>query len=108
MKTLLISGSILGRDSDEIGAVLMEKFLTLMAQSDRLPETIFFFNTGVLLSTDTSPVLPYLKSLRGRGVRLLACGTCLDYFKIRPTEGIEASTMIAMVELLNQGDVVTL
>ena len=108
MKLLLISGSTLGRGNDEVGAILMEKLMTHMAQSDAHPKTVFFYNTGVRLTPEGSPILPYLQALRVKGTRLLACGTCLDYFKIRPADGIEPSTMKAMVELLNQGDVVTL
>ena len=108
MKTLIVGGSALGRGDDAIGAVLMEKFLTLLAQGDPVPNTIFFYNTGVLLTVDGSGMLPYLQALRAKGSRLLACGTCLDYFKVRPADGIEASTMKTMIELLDQDGVVTL
>jgi len=108
MKTLLISGVTLGRGNDDIGTVLMEKFLTLLAQGGAAPQTVFFYNTGVLLTKEGSPVLPYLQALGARGVRLLACGTCLDFFKMRPAGGIEASTMGTLLELMGQGGVVAI
>jgi hypothetical protein len=108
MKTLIIGGSSLGRGDDGIGAILMEKFLTLQAQSEQVPETVFFYNTGVLLTVDGSGVLPYLQALRAKGSRLLACGTCLDYYKAKPVPEVEASTMKVLIELMNQNGVVML
>jgi hypothetical protein len=107
MKTLIISGATLGRGDDALGTILMEKFLTLLAQGEAPPQTVFFYNTGVLLTKEDSPVLPYLQALGQRGARLLACGTCLDYFKMRPAPGIEAGTMGMLLDLMGQGGVVT-
>jgi len=108
MKTLLISGATLGRGDDAIGTVLMEKFLTLLAQGGAPPQTVFFYNTGVLLTKEGSSVLPYLQALKKRSVHLLACGTCLDFFKMRPADGIEPSTMGVLLDLMGQGGVVTM
>lgn len=108
MKTLIVGGSTLGRGDNALGAILMEKFLTLLAQDDSAPHTVFFYNMGVLLTVDGSAVLPYLHTLHKRGSRLLACGTCLDYFKVRLADGIEPSTMKVLIKLLKQPDVVML
>jgi len=100
MKTLLVSGQTLGRGDDALGAVLVEKFFTLLADEPVIPETVFFFNTGVRLCVEGSPVLPYLRAMKGRGVDLLACGTCLDYCKLKPVLEVEASTMKRLLALM--------
>ena len=108
MKTLIVGGSTLGRGDDALGAILIEKFFTLLAAESSPPETIFFYNTGVRLCLDGSPVLPYLKALRGHGTKLLACGTCLDYYKAKTVPEVEASTMKVLIELMSQDGGVTL
>ena len=100
MKTLLVSGQAFGRGDDALGTIVTEKFFTLLADEPALPETIFFYNTGVRLCLEGSPVLPYLKALRGRGVNLLACSTCLDYYKAKPVPEVEASTMKRLLSLM--------
>ena len=100
MKTLLISGATFGRGDDAIGTILIEKFFTLLADSPVLPETVFFYNTGARLCLPGSHVLPYLKALHGRGVRLLACSTCLDYYKSAPVPEVEVSTMKHLLTLM--------
>ena len=49
---------------------------------DGIPGTIIFYDRGVFLTVQDSPVLEDLKALEGRGVTLLACGTCLKHFNI--------------------------
>jgi intracellular sulfur oxidation DsrE/DsrF family protein len=100
MKTLLISGQTLGRGDDALGAILIEKFFTLLADDPAPPEAVFFYNTGVRLCVEGSPVIPYLKALRGRGVNLMACGTCLEFFKVRPVPEVEAATMKHLLALM--------
>jgi len=38
-------------------------------------------NSGVLLALEDSPILEQVHALEARGVEILSCGTCLDYYK---------------------------
>lgn len=58
---------------------LARKFLALVTEGD-LPDAICFATDGVRLVCDGSPVLAELAALEARGVRLVICKTCLDYF----------------------------
>jgi intracellular sulfur oxidation DsrE/DsrF family protein len=100
MKTLLVTSAVMGSGDDALGALLMEKFFTLLAEAPAVPETVFFYNTGVRLCAEGSPILPYLRALRGRGVELLACGTCVDHFGTPPIPKVEVSTMKTLLALL--------
>jgi hypothetical protein len=55
-----------------------------------------------------SPVLDDLRLLAGRGVQLLACGTCLDYFQLKEKVAVgTVSNMYTIAEaLLGAGKVV--
>jgi sulfur relay (sulfurtransferase) complex TusBCD TusD component (DsrE family) len=62
---------------------LTKTFLTLTQQNQNLPRAICFYTEGVKLACDGSPVLDELRSLEARGVRLILCQTCLDYFGLK-------------------------
>jgi len=55
-------------------------FLGLIADTDPLPRAICFYTDGVKLACESSPVLEALRVLESRGVRLILCTTCLNYF----------------------------
>lgn len=84
MKTVfIINGETMGRGDDVLGAVLMGKMLITLADLPEKPAVIVFYNGGVRLLCEGSPVLTPLKSLEATGVELWACGTCLDYLELR-------------------------
>ena len=81
-RLLLIVGSdVLGKE-EAIGKVLMKGFFETMKVYKELPNTIFFLNTGVKLTTVNEETVAILKELAAMGVLIFTCGTCLDYFKL--------------------------
>ncbi len=78
---LYVTGEAIGEDA-ELGRVLMTGFLKNIKEMDTLPGTIIFVNAGVKITTAASAVVDDLKLLEGKGVEILNCGTCLDFFKI--------------------------
>ncbi len=70
----------LGEGSNELGNVLVAGLLNTIKERDVLPEKIIFMNSGINLVLNDSPALPLLKELDEKGVDLVSCGTCLDYF----------------------------
>lgn len=71
----------LGEGSEELGNVLVGGFLNTINEKEVLPEKIIFMNSGVNLVLKDSPALPLLKELNAKGVDLVSCGTCLDYYE---------------------------
>ena len=104
----LITLDTLGHGSKELGSVLMKSFFyTLTEQA--LPRKVLFLNAGVLLVLEDSPVLSHLQTLAEKGVEILSCGTCLDYYGVKERLAIGGITnMYAIVEALTSGRVVTL
>jgi selenium metabolism protein YedF len=78
----VISSDVMGQGSDELGAILMKAFIHTTAELDCPPAVMIFYNTGVLLTSSDSDVIDDLKVLEGRGVELMICGTCINYFKL--------------------------
>ena len=81
----------------------LQKSVTLDGQV-----AIAFYNSGVTLMAEDSPVLGELQMLHDRGVDLLPCGTCVDHYGCPPVIG-EVSTMDEIVQAMNRaGKVITL
>ena len=80
---LLVTGEGLGRGERELQLTLARKYFSLLGENDILPNAICFYTEGVRLVVDGSPVLDQLKALEAKGVRLIVCSTCLDYYGLR-------------------------
>lgn len=82
---LVISQNRMGKGDDQLGEILIRMFFHTLAETPPLPETIVFFNSGVKLTVDGSEIIDDLKEIANKGTKLLVCGTCLDFFKIKDT-----------------------
>ena len=81
-KIFLIQSEGLGRGDKQLGSMLMANFLRLLGENEDKPGKMIFWNAGVRLLCEGSPVLNRLKLLEERGVELLACATCLEHFEL--------------------------
>jgi intracellular sulfur oxidation DsrE/DsrF family protein len=70
----------LGDAPGELQQKLAGVMLTLLNQSDVLPKRMLFYTEGVKLVCEGSPVLDQLKALQTKGVELIICQTCLNFF----------------------------
>ncbi|GAF25893.1 predicted redox protein, regulator of disulfide bond formation [Moorella thermoacetica Y72] len=82
-QVLLVGSATLGRGSEELGSILMRNFFYSLSEAEVLPRRVLFFNSGVQLCCQGSPVLDSLLALEQKGVELLVCGTCLDYYHLK-------------------------
>lgn len=107
---LLIKQQTLGQGSDELGAILMKSFFVSLREAKTLPRTLLLLNGGVYLAIQDSPVLASLQALAGEGVRILVCGTCLDFFGIKSQLAVGSITNMYTVaeELMGVQPVVVL
>jgi intracellular sulfur oxidation DsrE/DsrF family protein len=75
--------------------------LHTLSEVEPLPDTIIFLNSGVKLVAEGSPVVDDLRYLRGRGVEILACGTCLGHYELKDDVAVgEVSNMYTIAETL--------
>lgn len=96
-RILLISQDVMGKGDDALGAVLMKSFFHTLAETDPAPDTIIFFNSGVKLLAEGSEVIDDITMLEKKGKRIIACGTCLDYFNLK--QSLRAGTVSNMYEI---------
>jgi len=108
-KVILIQSEWLGRGEDQLGKMLMASFLRLLGQSEDKPHTLVFWNTGVKLVCEGSPVLDHLMKLEAQGVEILACTTCLEYFEIMDKLKIgKPTTMVKSIQSMFSSEMVCL
>jgi selenium metabolism protein YedF len=82
-KVILVSSDQLGKGDKELGENVLETFFTLLKQREELPAAIFCMNRGVFTLTEASFVSVHLKELEEKGVEVLACKTCVDYYEVK-------------------------
>lgn len=99
---ILIGSDKLGLGDDELGTLLMKSYLFALSESDKLPSDILFLNGGVKLVVEDSDVLISVKALSEKGVNILSCGTCLDFYGLKDKLAIgEITNMYTIVEISN-------
>ncbi|MFH0975243.1 MAG: sulfurtransferase-like selenium metabolism protein YedF [Spirochaetota bacterium] len=79
----LISSNTMGRGNDELGALLMKAFIHTSIELETVPDVMILLNTGVKLAVQGSDVIDDLKTLEVKGVQILVCGTCLNFFNLK-------------------------
>lgn len=79
---VFVGRDIVGGGDQELGTNLMRMFFYTLAQSEQPPRQILFMNAGVKLPTLDNQVAEHLKALAERGVEILVCGTCLDFYQL--------------------------
>jgi len=78
----LFDSDYVGTNRD-LGKVLTNGFLNAARALPPAPSAVILISNGVRLATTGSYALEVLEKLAAQGFRILLCGTCLDFFKIR-------------------------
>lgn len=101
--TVFIKSNVMGLGNDQLGRVLMKAFLKTLKNAEPLPAEILCVNNGVHLTTEGSEELGALGELAERGVEILSCGTCLDFFgKLDQVRVGGVANMLDIVTRLNR------
>ncbi len=107
---ILITNNGMGNADEKLQHLLMGKYLELLTHNDSLPAAICFYTDGVKLVCDGSPVIGQLRAIEGKGVRLIVCSTCLNYFDLN--EKVRVGIVGGMGDILEAqikaGKVITL
>ena len=99
---VVISSDRMGSGNDELGKVLMKGFIYAVSQLEQLPKAMLFYNGGATITTEGSVSLEDLKSMEAKGVEILTCGTCLDYYNLKDKLAVGTITnMYSIVETMN-------
>ena len=106
-RVVVVPSPVMGHGDDELGEVLVKAFIFALTQQDDLPDSILFYNGGVKLTCEGSPVLDDLAKLANAGVEILSCGTCLKHYGIEDKLAVgDVTNMYVIVEKQLQAGVV--
>ena len=108
-KVILLASDQLGNGEKELGEGILETFFTVLKQKEELPVAIFCMNRGVFTLTEESLVSLQLADLERKGVDVLACKTCVDYYELNEklVTG-KVSGMAQFVDLASEYEVITI
>lgn len=79
---VFITANQMGRGEEELGKILVKGFIFSLTQLDPLPAKVLLVNSGVFLAQEDANTVPDLKTLEDKGCEVVACGTCLNYYKL--------------------------
>ncbi|MGF6906107.1 sulfurtransferase-like selenium metabolism protein YedF [Fusobacterium sp. PH5-44] len=77
---IVIGSDKYGKGDDTLGQILMKGFVYATGALEDLPKTIIFLNSGINITCKGSDSLEDLKEMESKGVEIISCGTCLDYY----------------------------
>jgi len=98
---IVFSSDKMGDGDESLGLLLIGNFIKALKDLDKLPAKMVFYNKGVKLVTNTSPVIENLKDLEKMGVELLCCATCVNHYKLESVVGAGTlSNMYAIADAM--------
>ncbi|MCI6692130.1 MULTISPECIES: sulfurtransferase-like selenium metabolism protein YedF [unclassified Clostridium] len=101
--TILVATNLLGNGDDKLGETLMKVYINTLAESEILPKNLMFINGGVKLTCTGSDVLDSLNLMKEKGVNIISCGACLDFYNLKEELKVgEIGNMYQIIELMNK------
>ncbi|MDY6904686.1 MAG: sulfurtransferase-like selenium metabolism protein YedF [Thermodesulfobacteriota bacterium] len=102
---VMVTCDRLGRGDDTLGGKLMINYIKTLAEMGGDLWRLVFVNSGVRLSIKDSPVLADLQTYQCDGLKILVCGTCLDYFNLLEHKAVgETTNMLDIVTAMQLAD----
>ncbi len=77
---ILVTRNGMGSAEPALAHKLAATYFRLLMENGDLPAAICFYAEGIYLVVEGSPALEPLAGLEARGVRLIVCTTCLNYY----------------------------
>lgn len=105
--TVHISSEFMGQGDDGLGARLMLAYFDTLAQFAENITDLTLVNSGVKLICEGSPVLHEAQELAKLGVRITACGVCLNHYELADKVAVgSVSNMFSILAAQKDADLV--
>jgi selenium metabolism protein YedF len=100
---IYIGSDEMGTGDRRLGTLLMNGFIKTIRELTPLPSAIIFVNSGIKLTLNNSKAtVTSLMELSDKGVELLVCGTCLDFYNAKDELAVgRISNMFEIGDTLN-------
>ena len=103
--SILIMNELFGEGEEELSITLMKSYFYALNNGMTFPSNIIFLNSAVKLLVGDNEITKSIESIKSRGVSILACGTCVDYYNL--VDKIKIADIVNMYlisEILNNSD----
>lgn len=97
---IAIGSDKMGEGEEELGKILIKGFIYALTEAETLPKTVLLYNKGVLLASTFEDTIKDLKVLEERGVEILSCGTCANFYHVQ--DKIKVGTLTNMYTILEK------
>lgn len=97
--SVFIGKEIIGSGNEELGKSLIKMYFYTISESDNLPKSILFMNDGVKVPTLNDQAIEHLKDLEKKGVEILVCGACLNFYGLE--EKLKVGEISNMYDITN-------
>lgn len=94
-----ITSERMGMGDDVLGAKLMVSFFRTLVLLEPAPASVVFYNAGVKLAMDDSPVHEHIRELHEKGTGIYLCTTCINHFGIK--DRLPLGSFSDMYQILN-------
>ena len=101
---VVITRDTMGEGAEELGRILIKGFIYSLTELPLPPKFVLFLNSGAYLTSDGANTVDDLKKLEEKGVEILTCGTCVNYYGIEDKLVVgEIANMYAITERMTSG-----
>jgi selenium metabolism protein YedF len=105
---VLLTADGIGQGDQDLARLLMRGFVYTLTETDQPARRVILMNSGVRLAVEGSESLGHLRKLEERGVEVLACGTCLEFYGLTKALGVGGITnMYEIAGHLLEGPAIT-
>jgi intracellular sulfur oxidation DsrE/DsrF family protein len=77
---IVISANGMSQADEELSKTLLANYLKLIEEEELIPNAILLYGEGVKAVTEGSPFLEAFSKLEKKGVKLIVCKTCLNFY----------------------------
>ena len=96
---IVISNNGISNADQELSHTLLNNYLNLLLEEELMPNAILFYGEGVKVLVEHSPFIETIKKLEIKGVKLIACKTCLNFYGI--ADKLQVGNIGTMTDILH-------
>ncbi|MFH2142827.1 MAG: DsrE family protein [Bacteroidota bacterium] len=89
----------MGVADKELKTTLIKNYFKLLNSENQIPFAIVFYASGVNFVCTGSEIIEDLKIIESKGVKILACKTCLNFYNI--ADKVETGIIATMIDIID-------
>jgi len=96
---IVINSNGMSNAEAELSTLLLKNYLNLISDEELYPNAILIYGQGVKTVIEGSPFLEILEKLELKGVNLIVCKTCLNFYEL--TDKLRVGKIGTMADIIH-------